>query len=72
MTLFLPKNFPSELSPWYFCFGHNKTHMGVALDYGSIVNHHESPNAEKVWLGAARGAFSFAVRRGGFRCANRN
>ena len=67
MTLFLPKNFPSgPFFPWDYAFEYNDTHIAVALDYGSIINHHESPNAEKVWLDAARDTISFAVRRGVF------
>ena len=45
MTLLLPKNIPRDLSVWYYSFGFNETHMAVPLDYGSILNHHESANA---------------------------
>ena len=46
MTLFLPVNIPGLQTPRYYSFDHNKTHMAVDLDYGSLINHHESANAE--------------------------
>ena len=45
MTLYLPRNFPRGQTPRYYVFSHNKTHMAWDLDYGSIINHHESANA---------------------------
>ena len=45
-TLFLPKNFPSGQTIHNYVFGHNETHMGLVLDYGSLLNHHESPNVK--------------------------
>ena len=44
MTLFLPKNLPEGLSIWYYCFGHNETHVAIPLDYGSLLNHQKSAN----------------------------
>ena len=29
-----------------YVFGHNETHMALALDYGSVLNHHESANVQ--------------------------
>ena len=45
MTLFLPKSFPRRQTLRCYSFGHNETHMALDLDYGSIINHHESANA---------------------------
>ena len=45
MTLFLPKNFPRGQSTQCYVFRHNETHTALDLDYGSIINHHESANA---------------------------
>ena len=47
-TLVLPGTIPGLQTPLYYSFGHNKTHIALDLDYGSIVNHHESANAEAV------------------------
>ena len=46
MTLFLPNNFPLCQTLRCYVFGHNETHMALDLDYGSIINHHESANAK--------------------------
>ena len=45
-TLFLPNNFPSGQVLRNYGFGYNETHTGLVLDYGSLLNHHESPNVE--------------------------
>ena len=45
MTLLLPRNIPPRQSPRCYVFAHNKTHSALDLDYGSIINHHESANA---------------------------
>ena len=29
-----------------YVFGHNQTHMALALDYGSVLNHHEDANVQ--------------------------
>ena len=47
-TLFLPANFPTNQPLRNSVFGHNKTHMALALDYGSVLNHHESANVHAV------------------------
>ena len=45
MTLFLPKTFPLDHQATRdYTFGHNNTHMALSLDYGSLMNHHESAN----------------------------
>ena len=46
MTLFLPNNFPKAEAIHNYVFGHNKTHTAVVLDYGSLMNHHESANTK--------------------------
>ena len=48
MILVLPRNIPALRTLRCYGFGHNETHMALDLDYGSIVNHHESANAEAV------------------------
>ena len=45
MTLFLPNNF-SPLSIGYYIFAYNDTHVAMPLDYGSLLNHHESANTD--------------------------
>ena len=62
MTLFLPENLPKSQPVRNYVFGHNETHMALALDYGSLINHHESANARSV-------SPDFKVRRA-FRLAN--
>ena len=47
-TLFLPNNFPRQQTARCYVFNHNKTHMALDLDYGSIINHHESANARAI------------------------
>ena len=42
--------------------------MSLVVDYGSLLNHHESPNVKTTWLD---GFFCFQVRRD-FQCANHN
>ena len=70
-TLFLPKNFPSDQAIRNYVFGSNNTHMGLVLDYGSLLNHHESRNmkAGKAFPGSNK--FHFQVRTG-FEYFNRN
>ena len=46
MTLFLPNNFPKSEAAKNYMFGHNKTHKALVLDYGSLMNHHESSNTK--------------------------
>ena len=49
MKIFLPtKNMPGLQILLCYGFGCNKTHMVLDLDYGSIINHHESVNVEAV------------------------
>ena len=40
MTLLLPKNICEN-----YVFAYNETHAALILDYGSVINHHESANA---------------------------
>ena len=69
-TLFLPKNFPKNQALRNYVFGHNETHMGLVLDYGSILNHHESANVEAVKFRRSNNVH-FQVRVG-FVCGNIN
>ena len=66
MTLHLPLNFLPNLHD--YVFGHNKTHMSLALDYGSLINHHESFNVGAI----GPGNVYFRVRFNGFQFVNRN
>ena len=72
-TLFLPQNFPENQVLRNYVFGYNETHMALALDYGSILNHHESANAKAVrFFGLPPGNdLQFRVRMG-FVCGNHN
>ena len=45
MTLLLPQSFPQHEMLRCYVFGRSKTDMALDLDYGSIINHHESANA---------------------------
>jgi len=45
-TLFLPRNFPNSQVLCNYAFGYNETHMGLVLDYGSLLNHHENANVK--------------------------
>ena len=67
ITLFLPKTFPKDQAPWDYTFGHNETHVALSLDYGSLINHHESFNVAPIGSTHLR----FQVRRG-FQFANHN
>ena len=68
MALYLPANFLRSQVVRNYVFGHNKTHSALVIDYGSLLNHHESANTKAV---TTRGIFRFVVRRG-FKFANRN
>ena len=63
-TLFLPENFPSEHIIRNYVFGHNDTHVALALDYGSLFNHHESANVEAGGEVAGSSNVEFMVRLG--------
>ena len=68
MTLFLPENLPKSQPVRNYVFGHNETHMALALDYGSLINHHESANAR---AGNIIGFNELDFQVGmGFQCAN--
>ena len=62
-TLVLPGTIPGLQTPLYYSFGHNRTHIVLDLDYGSIINHHESANAE-----AMRVDNMYYAVRGFFMC----
>ena len=47
-TLLLPINFPPYEFVHNYVFGYNKTHIALVLDYGSLLNHHESANVKPV------------------------
>ena len=61
MTMFLPRNIPKSQTVHNYAFGYNETHLALALNYGSIINHHESANTR-----AMRVIFQ---ARMGFQCA---
>ena len=48
MILFLPRNIPGLQTLQCYTFRKNQTHMVLDLDYGSMINHHESANAEAI------------------------
>ena len=60
MTLFLPSNFPKSQIVLNYVFGYNETHSALAVDYGSLVNHHDSFNVEA----SGDDDTQFHVRRG--------
>ena len=72
-TLLLPMNFPQNQALRNYVFGHNETHMALALDYGSILNHHESANVQAVQFSEfpQGNEIQFQVCMG-FVCGNRN
>ena len=47
-TLILPNNFPHSQVLRNYVFGHNQTHVALALDFGSVLNHHEDANVQAV------------------------
>ena len=69
-TLFLPINIPGNEILYNYIFHYNETHVGLFLDYGSLLNHHVSAN---VRVGEVPGSNNvhFQVRMG-IQCANRN
>ena len=69
-VLFLPQNFPNSQVLQNYVFGYNETHMLLAIDYGSILNHHESANVKPVVVPGTDVAY-FRVRIG-FQCENHN
>ena len=54
-----------------YMFGHNKTHKALVIDYGSLLNHHESANTKAVLILGSNPNIHFKVCRG-FQCVNRN
>ena len=71
-TLYLPNNFPNGLAVRNYVFNHNETHIGLVLDYGSLLNHHESANVQAGRdVSESNDNVLFQVRMG-FQCANRN
>ena len=69
-ALFLPQNFPVSQVLHNYVFEYNETHMLLVIDYGSILNHHESANVKPVVVPGTDVAY-FRVRMG-FRCESRN
>ena len=71
-TLVLPGNVPKNQALRNYVFGLNETHIALALDYGSILNHHESANVHAVHFTEFPGnEIQFQVCMG-FVCGNRN
>ena len=72
-TLFLPANFPKNQALRNYVFGHNETHMALVLDYGSVLNHHESANVKAVHFAEVPPGNDVHFRVCmGFACGNRN
>ena len=72
-TLFLPQNFPKGQFLRNYVFGHNDTHMALALDYGSVMNHHDDPNVQAVHFAEFPPGNDVQFRVClGFVCWNRN
>ena len=46
MTLYVPNNLPKYQVVKNYVFDHNVTHSALILDYGSLLNHHESANVK--------------------------
>ena len=63
-TLFLPNNFPPYEFVHNYVFGYNKTHMALVLDYGSLLNHHESANVKAGEEVPGSNKVNFQVRMG--------
>ena len=64
MTLYLPINIPMEEDAWDYAFAINETHKALALDYGSVINHHDSANTRPIHFSDFENDIHFQVRRG--------
>ena len=70
-TLFLPENFLNTRQVLgNYVFAYNETHMSLILDYGSVLNHHESANVEAAKVPGSKN-LHFQVLMGCL-CVNRN
>ena len=69
----MPENLPPSQVLHNYAFNYNDTHMALIIDYGSVLNHHESANAQAVRISqlAPVRKLQFQVRMG-FVCGNRN
>ena len=63
MTLYLPYNLPRSQVVCSYAFDHNETHAGLGIDYGSLLNHHESANVKHVSISGSDPNVVFQVRR---------
>ena len=63
MTLFLPANSITGREAWNYVFGHNETHRALALDYGSVINHHDNFNTRAVDFPGFKDGIHFRVCR---------
>ena len=70
MTLFLPEYFPKSETVHNYMFGHNETHRALVLDYGSVLNHHNSANARAIYLQKTEPQNIHFQVRAGFLCGN--
>ena len=61
-TISFPRDMPQHLSPWYYVFGTNDTHVALPLGYGSVANHHEFANAANVYSDESYENVVFEVR----------
>ena len=71
MTLYLPYNLPKSQVVQNYNFDHNQTHSALVIDYGSLLNHHESANVKALTFSRPDPNVHFLVRRD-FQYANRN
>ena len=62
MTLYLPYNLPKSQVVHNYIFSHNKTHTGLVIDYGSLLNHHENSNANAGTISRPTPNIHFVVR----------
>ena len=54
-----------------YVFNYNETHIGLVLDYGSLINHHESANVKAGEEVPGSNKVNFQVLMG-FQYAHRN
>ena len=62
-TIYLPHNLPRSEVVRNYVFDHNETHTALALDYGSLANHHKSANVKFVSTLGSEPNLHFQVRR---------
>ena len=53
---------PSNQVVYNYIFNHNKTHKTLVIDYGSLCNHHDSPNTKAIKDSGSKLNLHFQVR----------